>query len=111
LAKRRECAGIARGSTEFDALGNIVSTTTFDGITTTFAYDDFYRVKSETTLTSLNTCEGTLTNPTVRYDYNHLDQLLAKSLPNGVTYRWARDDLGRLTSAIAEAKTAPQGWF
>lgn len=94
LAKRRECAGIARGSTDFDALGNIVSTTTFDGITTTFAYDDFYRVKSETTLTSLNTCEGTLTNPTVRYDYNHLDQLLAKSLPNGVTYRWARDNLG-----------------
>ena len=108
LSKRRECAGLSRGSMRFDALGNIVSTTTFEGINTTFEYDDFYRVKSETTQTSLNTCDGTLTNPTVRYQYNELDQLLAKILPNDAAYRWTRDDLGRLTSATVETKAEPQ---
>ena len=108
LSKRRECAGKPRGSTNFDALGNVVSITAFDGLTTKFEYDDFYRVKSETTLTSLDTCEGIVTNPTVTHSYNDLDQLVATSLSNGVTYRWSRDDLGRLTSARAVARSGPQ---
>ncbi len=109
LSKRRECAGIERGSSRFDAVGNIVSTTNAEGIQTVFAYDDFFRVESETTLTRLETCDGPVTDPTARYDYNHLDQIVAKSLPNGTRFLWERDDLGRLVAAVAEPSEGPDG--
>ena len=92
-------------SYEYDLAGNVLTMTDWNG-TTTYSYDNIYQLTSQTlpnnqTITySYDPAGNRITQNSLTYSYNNLNQLISKS--DGTTYTY--DLNGNLTT-----KTTPTG--
>ncbi len=102
LSRSKSCAGQLREAREFNARGQLVERTDPGGVKTSYAYDPFQRLAQETAHLAVESCTGTVTDPTIQFGYDDLDRLLFKRNPDGTLFRWERDGLGRLLSSTVE---------
>jgi RHS repeat-associated protein len=100
---------------QYDAAGNLVSLTHFNGVTTTYTYDALNRLLTlstpgEPTVSFTYTATGkyltsTAQDGTVNYEYDSLDRLTAKATPEG-TLSYTYDAAGHVESI---ASSNPNG--
>lgn len=102
LWREVRCEGRLMTRYELDAFGHRLVETDVRAVRTEFAYDGFYNLARETSRLSLQTCDGTVTDPFVTYDYDLRGQRLGMAGHTGLGQRWTYDLAGRLLTQTIE---------
>ena len=107
LYRSQTCAGMLREKNTFNARGQLIETEDISGIKTTFLYDHFQRVVGETSHVKVDSCDGSIENPSIKLGYDYLDRVISKTKPDGTQFRWEYDPIGRLTGSFIKILDSP----